>query len=60
MRKFEKFEKLQLRSNQLCSVKGGTSTTLMVEVGRSESEYQDNGNGTFDEGDKFIAIVEMP
>lgn len=60
MRKFEKLKKLQLRSNQLCSVKGGTSTTLIVEVGRSENEYEDsNGNGGFDRGDKFIGTFEL-
>lgn len=60
MRKFEKFKELQLRSNQLCSVKGGTSTTLMVEVGRSENEYEDsNGNGTFDGGDKLVAVIDI-
>lgn len=32
----------------------------MVEVGRSENEYEDsNGNGTFDGGDKLVAVIDI-
>ncbi|RNL86692.1 hypothetical protein ED312_11205 [Sinomicrobium pectinilyticum] len=54
-----KFKNLKLKANELCSVKGGTSTTLMIEVGvRAENEYEDtNGDGKFDKDDKFIKTI---
>jgi NaMN:DMB phosphoribosyltransferase len=48
-----------LSRNEMISIKGGTSTTLMVVVGIAENEYEDtNGNGTFDEGDTFKKLVQ--
>lgn len=51
-------ESLKIKRSQMSKIKGGTSTTLMVEVGRlasggrCENEYEDkNGNGKFDDED---------
>lgn len=59
--RFEKFKQLELKKNELCSIKGGTSTTLVTEVGVWEEEYEDtNGNCELDEGDKYLGGVEFP
>lgn len=57
LKKLEK-RKMKIKKNSLVSFKGGSSTTLMVEVGVAENEYEDsNGNGKFDEGDKFVLTI---
>lgn len=55
----DNFKETEIKKSQLVSVKGGTSTTLMVEVGcTAENEYEDtNGNGEFDEDDEFSHVV---
>ncbi len=61
--KFENLKKLQLKTNELSSVNGGTTTTLVTVVGYAENEWEDtNGNGEFDgdDGDTFIGTIEFP
>lgn len=49
---------MKVKKNSLVSFKGGSSTTLMLEVGVAEKEYEDsNGNDEFDEGDKFVLTI---
>ena len=58
--KFKEFEDLNLKTNELCGIKGGTSTTLVIEVGAMENEYLDtNGNEELDEEDKFIGTWDI-
>lgn len=58
---FKNFEKAELKTSELLSINGGSSsTTLMTEVGRAENEYEDtNDNCELDEGDKFIGTIQM-
>jgi hypothetical protein len=58
--KLEKLKGAEIKKNEMISIKGGTSTTLMVVVGIAENEYEDtNGNGKFDEGDTFKKLVQF-
>lgn len=41
----ETLKNFQIKKSKLSSLKGGTSTTVYKEVGRSENEYPDKGNG---------------
>lgn len=46
----KKFKNLEVKKSNLSSIKGGTSTTLYVVIGYSETEYEDvNGDGKLDE-----------
>ncbi len=55
--KFEKFKEIELKTNEMSTIKGGSSTTLFTTVGYAENEYEDtNGNGELDEGDRFSHI----
>ncbi len=55
----ENFKDVEIKKSKLVAVTGGTSTTLMIEVGcTTENEYEDtNGNGEFDEEDTFSHVV---
>lgn len=63
MKNLKKFE---IKKSSLTKIKGGTSTTLytsggVIEVGyHAENEYEDtNGNGKFDEKDKFKGLEDI-
>jgi len=61
--KFENlnFKESQIKKDQLSTVHGGTTTTLITVVGHSENEYEDtNGNGTLDDEDRFLGTFEIP
>lgn len=46
---------LEIKKSEMAAIKGGTSTTLIKQVGYAENEYEDvNGNGELDEGDKYL------
>ncbi|AQX12498.1 hypothetical protein BAX94_01860 [Elizabethkingia meningoseptica] len=49
-------KKFEIKKSALASIKGGTSTTVMVEVGRTENEYPDDGNGKPDTTVKPITV----
>lgn len=70
--KLEKLKNIEINKNEMISIKGGTSTTLMIEVGRvsggknelsraqAENEYFDcDGSGTLSDGDSFQGTVEI-
>ncbi|MDO5655569.1 MAG: hypothetical protein Q4G27_05460 [Flavobacteriaceae bacterium] len=68
--KLKNFKETEIKKSQLVSIKGGTSTTLVKQVGFAdlttytevaENEYEDsNGNGEFDKGDRFLGTFNMP
>ena len=60
LKKFENLKKLQLKTNELSSVNGGTTTTLVTTVGYAENEYEDsNGNKEFDKDDEFNGTFDF-
>ena len=58
---FSKFEELEISKSCLSIIKGGTSTTLVTEIGCAENEYEDsNGNCELDSDDRFIGTIIFP
>lgn len=43
--KLEKLKGAEIKKNEMISIKGGTSTTVMIETGHSKNEYPDDGAG---------------
>ncbi|WP_042721038.1 hypothetical protein [Flavobacterium sp. B17] len=53
------FKDFEIKKSPLSSMKGGTSTTVMIETGYTENEYPDNGSGEPD-FDYEPVVVEIP
>lgn len=61
--KLEKLKKVEIKKNEMISIKGGTSTTVYTTVGIAENEYEDlNGNGKLDDNEakQKPILVEFP
>lgn len=61
--KFENlnFKESQIKIDQLKSIHGGTTTSVLIERSYSENEYPDDGNGRPDYSCKPILVeVEFP
>lgn len=59
--KLEKMKNVEIKKNEMISIKGGTSITLMVEVSMyAEDEYSDcNGNGKLDDDERANAPITL-
>lgn len=60
--KLEKLKNAEIKKNEMISIKGGTTTTLITVVGIAENEYEDTDkDGKVDtKKDKFLGTIDLP